>query len=369
MHDRNRPLAGIAALGDLLPGAVQIEDRRRRLVPMEFGEQRRQRRLELAARQDHLADGLVVGGAGKRPADMHVVRRRDLGVDLVVEGNRRILRHDAEPVHLRQRLIGLRRLVLAGHGQFARRRQGPHGGLVIGHEHAHFVDRRVGPALVVVLVGLDDHAAAALPAIQHIGPGAGDIAGQEGLAVIAALIGPDGLGIDDHHRRHRRQERRIGLVQREAHRTVVDRLHRAVAEHVGEQIGRPLVEAQQAFDRIDHVLGGDRAAVGEHRVAAQGEGEHGGIRRHLPAFGKLRNDLATGIDGHQPVIEVHRRHVLGVVVDLGRIDGSDDLHHVHGHDIALRRRRRRGNGQRRASAHQHRCPFHEGHSSPLPQFY
>ena len=307
----------------------------------------RQRRRQHAAREDHLAHGGVVGGERDGAADMHVVGRRHLGVELEIERRRGVLADQVEAAHVDQRLVGLRRLELAGHHQFAGSGERADGGLVIGDDPAHLVDRAFAETLVVIGVAHDGHLRAAVPALQRIGAGAGDVGREIGLAVVAALIGLHQLLVEDEDGGHGGQERREGFRQRELHRLGVGRGDRAGLQHVGEQVGRTLVDAQQPLDRVDDVARLHRRAVGELGVVAQLERDFLGVVRDLPAFGQLGDQVALGIDADETVIEVHRRHVVGVVGDLRRIDGAEDLHGVHRHDGRRRKRALRRSRQAR----------------------
>ena len=60
-----------------------------------------------------------------------------------------------------------------------------------------------------------------------------------------------------------------------------------------------------------------------------------------PDFGFLTNtmeypdgaDIAIAIKGGQRLIQIHGSHIFGVIVDLGRVDCTENLHCVNGHNI------------------------------------
>ena len=86
-RDRDRR-AGIFRLVDFGLGGLEVVDGLRDIAGVEVGEGLRQRRRQHATGRDHLADGGVVGGKRDGLADMHVVGRRELGVELEVERRR-----------------------------------------------------------------------------------------------------------------------------------------------------------------------------------------------------------------------------------------------------------------------------------------
>lgn len=61
---------------------------------------------------------------------------------------------------------------------------------------------------------------------------------------------------------------------------------------------------QRAVDAVNEFLRHQRVAVGPFQPLAQMEGIGLAIGTRLPAFGGARDDLAHGIEGHQPLIDV-----------------------------------------------------------------
>ena len=171
---------------------------------MKIGKAGWQRRRQIAAGQDDIANGRIVGRKCQCAADMVIVGWRHLGVELQVESRRRVFADNVEAAHVFQRLVGLRRLILAGHRrQLAGCGQRTDGRFVIGDDPAHFVDRTFAKSLVVVGVALDSHLGAAVPIRpalyrrRHRPPSSRDKSHASSLPGVFL----DDIGIDDEHRK------------------------------------------------------------------------------------------------------------------------------------------------------------------------
>ena len=169
--------------------------------------------------------------------------------------------------------------------------------------------------------------------IELVGAGAGGVRGEPGRRpVVVALVRLHGARVHDHHDRHGRQERRVGLVEHEAHRVLVRRRDVVGLQHRLEGAGRRLADRQHAPEAVDHVVRRDLAAVVEFGVRPELE---------LPGLAVLRDGVRLREPGLQfgrialVAVEVvvrveaveHHRHVEDLVrVEIGRQVVAGDQH-------------------------------------------
>ena len=231
-------------------------------------------------------------------------------------------------------------------------------------EHDAAQGRGAGP---MVFVPLHRDLAVRLPPGKAERPGADRVA-----AVVLAMR---------HHRRGRhdqtggvgqvRQQRRIGRVEVEAHRQIVDDLgvldrreEERQRKGAGVVVGVALV--QHAVEVECHRIGVERRAVMEHHAVAQIERVDRAVLADVPAFRQGRLDLQRAVlEAHETVIEVDqdtevvdRGDAMGV--ERQRLGDLADRQHVRRHLRPDRGRRRRdtdkrgGEKERRGSPHRPR---------------
>ena len=135
-----------------------------------------------------------------------------------------------------------------------------------------------------------------------------------------------------------RQERRFRLVERDAHRVVVDLLdrldelrhpHVVVVRMVGARhLEVRVVFLPLALEHEDHVVGVEvarrlpRAMVVPLHALAQVEGVDGAVRRDVPLLGKARHDLgAAALEVDDAAVDL----AVGVERRAGRIDARVEI--------------------------------------------
>ena len=180
---------------------------------------------------------------------------------------------------------------------------------------------------MILLEALDHEFAAAVIGAQRIRASAGGGVGQVVFRPLVAVLrlGLHGLAVHDQDQRRGHEEGRVDTAEHDLDRGVIECLDVLRRDQAGEEERRALVDRDQALQRIDDVLGADRLAVGEGGVLDQMEGVGLGVRGDLPLLGQQRQDLALRVDGSHALVEVRRRHIFGVVLDLGGIDRAEDL--------------------------------------------
>ena len=191
-----------------------------------------------------------------------------------------------------------------------------------------------------------------------------DVRLKPGGTVVAAGV-RFGLGLrDDEDPRNDLQEGRKGAGQFEAHGPGVgggDRVgiddaadHPAVAPRQPE---RPLI-------REDHVLGGDRRTVVEHRVGVQRKGIGLAVAADLPALCQGRNGLwRVAGDADQRVIGVAQEEAGGIAGRGVRIEVRDILPRGNHQDVAARLGEhlfRKGRGGQAGARQRQEAPAREG---------
>ena len=153
-------------------------------------------------------------------------------------------------------------------------------------------------------------------------------------------------------------------------------------EHAGEEVGRALVDASAGARRNRPRRWPSTGEPSENFASARsliGDLLASSDTVQLSASSGMMLPSASTLT--EAVVEVHGRHVVGVVGNLGRIDGAENLHRVHGHGHCQRRRRpqhQRGNGggrQKLALSHRDVFPvasdmaFRAGRARGVPSGY
>ena len=265
----------------------------------------------------------VVDGAAQRQVLRHRVAGRVLLARLLLGGARRdggqgdAARIDGSAV---QQVVALRLLV----GEGGRRERDVHlagtGGRQAGvlfHEHHHdALDLR--RLAIVVGVGLQDDLLAAIPLLEHVTAAAHRVAAVVGI--MAAIR-------HDADNRQRVQQRVERLVQMDLAGLVVD--GDSLVDH--GQVALAGLVVGNAVDGVGHVMGGNRLAVGELGVGADGERPGQAIVAAGISRCKVVLEAHVGLRGQKRGLDERLVHVLAAAPGNERVEAGIGLAaHRHG---------------------------------------
>ncbi len=133
------------------------------------------------------------------------------------------------------------------------------------------------------------------------------------------------------------EEKGVGFVEHELHREVVEFLHAAESAAIAQDARVGLQPHHFMLVPVLDVGGRHRHAIRPAQAAAQVEGVFTEVRRHPPAFGKMRHQwIAFGRPAHQRAVRKppgdRRQIVLGCRQPLPRAAVAPDAIHALEHD-------------------------------------
>ncbi|MNI28389.1 hypothetical protein D3C73_821630 [compost metagenome] len=212
--------------------------------------------------------------------------------------------------------------------------------------HQHALHRR-SLAPVIAVSGEDD-IFVGLPLAKRERTGAGRVQCQPSGAEIAVLLVFErGLAVDDRagtvlrqHHQHEVRVIRLGQVEDEGlfvfgDEKLVGGIRFKAAGLEQRCLGK--VAGEQAFQAPDHVIGGDRIAGGEGRLA-QVEADRHPVLGNLPAFRDARLDRAILVaQDDQRIVDIVE-HLNGLAAgNGGRIERQDVVHRGRHDKLVFRR--------------------------------
>ena len=224
---------------------------------------------------------------------------------------------------------------------------GLHGGLQVGkfgcvlQDHALHSRNRAAP---VGRVGVQRHAHAAVPRIEHVGAGAGGVIVEPRLAHILAQVGfdrglfHDGGGGEGQHGQADLRADRLGQLEFE--RGGIDCGHVFLGDlaDVDQQEGGRLVDVDDTAPGVSDIRRRHRIARGKRGAGVEVEGQlpHVAVVGHIPRLSQHGDQLArlAGVKGNQRLVDVAGGQQAAKLIGDSRVE-RDHVGQVGGENQGL----------------------------------